>query len=82
MGAVESSAFHDNKAAWRIMAQTGVANPGMAQPGTPQDDQRDDDTPLTDALLDQFAGYYVLAVLAVRALEEARRQKRLASDSA
>ena len=43
--------------------------------------RRDDDTPLTDALLDQFAGYYVLAVLAVKALEEARRQKRLVADS-
>ena len=42
---------------------------------------QDDDTPLTDALLDQFAGYYVLAVLAVKALEEARRQRRLASRS-
>lgn len=40
----------------------------------------DSDTPLTDALLDQFAGYYLVAVLAVRALEEARRQRRLAED--
>ena len=30
------------------------------------------DTPLTDVLLDQFAAYYVLAVLAVTALEDAR----------
>ena len=43
-------------------------------------DSPDDNTPLTDALLDQFATYYLLAVLAVRALEEARRQKRLAED--
>ena len=43
-------------------------------------DSPEDDTPLTDALLDQFATYYLLAVLAVRALEEARRQKRLAED--
>jgi len=41
----------------------------------------DADTPLTDALLDQFAGYYVLAVLAVKALEEARRQRSLALPS-
>lgn len=37
-----------------------------------------DDTPLTDALLDQFSVYYLVAVLAVRALEEARRQRALA----
>ena len=36
------------------------------------------DTPLTDALLDQFSAYYLVAVLAVRALEEARRQRALA----
>ena len=41
---------------------------------------RDSDTALTDTLLDQFAGYYVLVVLAVELLEEARRQRRLASD--
>ena len=34
-----------------------------------------DDTPLTDVLLDQFAAYYTVAVLAVTALEEARRQR-------
>jgi len=46
------------------------------------DNQRDDDdTPLTDALLDQFASYYLLAVLAVTALEEARRQRRLSTES-
>lgn len=42
------------------------------------------DTPLSDALLDQFAAFYVVAVIAVTALEEARRQrlaKELASDS-
>ena len=33
------------------------------------------DTPLTDVLLDQFAAYYVLAVLAVTALEESRRPR-------
>ena len=33
------------------------------------------DTPLTDVLLDQFAAYYVLAVLAVTALEESRRRR-------
>ena len=32
------------------------------------------DTPLTDVLLDQFAAYYVLAVLAVTALEESRHR--------
>lgn len=37
------------------------------------------DTPLTDVLLDQFAAYYVVAVLAMAALQEARRQ-RLAKD--
>ena len=36
------------------------------------------DTPLTDALLDQFSAYYIVAVLAVRALEEARQQRALA----
>ncbi|MEC8127788.1 MAG: hypothetical protein VX082_05510 [Pseudomonadota bacterium] len=46
-----------------------------------QTDKADDsDTPLTDALLDQFSGYYVISVMAVRALEEARRQKRLTED--
>ena len=39
-----------------------------------------DDTPLTDVLLDQFAAYYTVAVLAVTALEEARRQ-RLAKEA-
>jgi hypothetical protein len=33
---------------------------------------------LTDTLLDQFSAYYLVAVLAVRALEEARRQRALA----
>lgn len=36
----------------------------------------DSDTPLTDALVDQFASYYLLAVLAVKALEALREQKR------
>ena len=44
------------------------------------DNAEDSDTPLTDALLDQFSGYYVISVMAVRALEEARRQKRLTED--
>ena len=33
------------------------------------------DTPLTDVLLDQFSAYYVVAVLAITALQEARRQR-------
>ena len=37
----------------------------------------DHDTPLTDALLDQFSVFYVISVVAVRALEEARRQRVL-----
>ena len=53
----------------------------MATSATTDSREGDEDTPLTDALLDQCAGYYVLAVLAVRALEEARRQRRLASGS-
>lgn len=36
----------------------------------------DSDTPLTDALVDQFASYYLLAVLAVKALEALREQRR------
>ena len=44
------------------------------------DNADDSDTPLTDALLDQFSSYYVISVMAVRALEEARRQKRLTED--
>ena len=35
------------------------------------------DTPLTDVLLDQFSAYYVMTVMAVMALEEARRQRLL-----
>ena len=34
------------------------------------------DTPLTDALVDQFASYYLLAVLAVKALDALREQRR------
>ena len=45
-------------------------------------DSPEDETPLTDALSDQFATYYPLAVLAVRALEEARRHAAAASDKA
>ena len=44
----------------------------------PDDLAVDCDTPLTDALLDQFSLYYLVAALAVRALEEARRQRALA----
>ena len=33
----------------------------------------EDDTTFTDALLDQFAAYYLLSVLAIRALEAARQ---------
>lgn len=50
----------------------------MAEAGVKSDEAGDFDTPLTDTLLDQFAAYYLLAVLAVQALEEARRQKGLA----
>ena len=45
-------------------------------------DSSENDTPLTEALLDQFATYYLLAVLAVRALEEARQHASLASEKA
>lgn len=34
-------------------------------------------TPFSDALQDQFAAYYVLSVLAVKLLEEARRQQAM-----
>ena len=33
------------------------------------------DTPLTDALLDQFAAYYLICALGMEILEEARRQR-------
>ena len=39
------------------------------------------DTPLTDVLLDQFSAYYVVTVMAVMALEEARRQRLLKEQS-
>ena len=42
----------------------------------------DPDTVLTDALLDQFSAYYLLSVLAVKMLEEARRQRAMATQSA
>ena len=45
-------------------------------------DSPENDTPLTEALLDQFTTYYLLAVLVVRALEEARRHAAVASDKA
>ena len=40
------------------------------------------DTPLTDALLDQFAAYYLICVLGMEMLEEARRQRTIAERSA
>ena len=61
------------------MAQTAVysqRSPGVD--GGPDRQSVDGDTPLTDALLDQFSVYYLVSVLAVRALEEARRQLALA----
>ena len=39
------------------------------------------DTPLTDALLDQFAAYYLICVLGMEMLEEARRQRVIADRS-
>ena len=39
-------------------------------------------TPLSDALLDQFAAYYVLSVLAVKLLEEVRRQHAIKTPTA
>ena len=39
------------------------------------------DTPLTDALLDQFAAYYLICVLGMGMLEEARRQRVIADRS-
>ena len=40
------------------------------------------DTPLTDALLDQFAAYYLICVLGMEMLEEARRHRAIAERSA
>ena len=40
------------------------------------------ETPLTDALLDQFAAYYLLCALAIEMLEEARRQRAIAEQLA
>ena len=40
------------------------------------------DPPLTDALLDQFAAYYLICVLGMEMLEEARRQRAIAERSA
>ena len=34
----------------------------------------DEDRPMTEFLLDQFAGWHLICVLAVKALNEARRQ--------
>ena len=39
------------------------------------------DTPLTDALLDQFAAYYLICVLGMEMLEELRRQRVIADRS-
>ena len=39
--------------------------------------ERNDETPLSDHLLDHFATWYVLCVLAVRALEEARASHKV-----
>ena len=39
------------------------------------------DTPLTDALLDQFAAYYLICVLGIEMLEEVRRQRVIADRS-
>ncbi|MEK9621570.1 MAG: hypothetical protein VXA66_05635 [Alphaproteobacteria bacterium] len=36
---------------------------------------RDEDTPLTDHLLDHFAGWYVICLLAVQSLEKARETR-------
>ena len=44
--------------------------------------ESDSDTLLTDALRDKFAAYYLLCVLAVGMLEEARRQRAVADRSA
>ena len=38
-------------------------------------------TPLTDALLDQFAAYYLICVLGMEMLAEARRQRVIADRS-
>lgn len=48
---------------------------GLAGEGT-SSGELETDTPLTDALVDQFASYYLLAVLAVKALEALREQRR------
>ena len=39
--------------------------------------ERNDEPPLSDHLLDHFATWYVLCVLAVRALEEARASHKV-----
>lgn len=51
---------------------------GSVEDRRPDAPSEDADTPVTDALLDQFSVYYLVAVLAVRALEEARLQRALA----
>jgi len=39
------------------------------------DNHDHDDAPLTDHLLEQFAGWYLICVLAIKALNRARAQK-------
>jgi len=61
------------------MAQTAVySHRSPGDDGGSDSQSVDGDTPLTDALLDQFSAYYLVTVLAIRALEEARRQHALA----
>ena len=55
-------------------------NMSKVNPADPGGDTSD--TPFSDALLDQFAAYYVLSVLAVKLLEEARRQHAMKTPTA
>jgi hypothetical protein len=41
---------------------------------TGDDGTGDEERPMTEFLLDQFAGWHLICVLAVKALNEARRQ--------
>ena len=54
-------------------------NMSKVTPSVPGGDTSD--TPFSDSLLDQFAAYYLLSVLAVKLLEEARRQRAMATQS-
>ena len=54
----------------------------MSQTTSSDSGEIDFDTPLTDALLDQFAAYYLICVLGMEMLEEARRQRAIAERSA